>query len=114
MVGWAILSVLTLQTSTVAVETLEPGIGAIVASASTVEIDFTVRDDKGKALLSTLDRGLTLWVNLANPKSLPLWRKGLVGLKVGGRRKVTASPYWYGGDVKGARLEVFVTVRAVK
>jgi len=115
MVSLALAAVVVLQAEKgLRMETLQVGSGALVTAAAKVEIDFTVRGVNGKALRSSLDQGLPLWVNLSDTKTFPIWRKGLPGLKVGGRRKITASPYWYGGAANEPILIIFVTVRAIK
>ncbi|MBV6459695.1 MAG: hypothetical protein HONBIEJF_02847 [Fimbriimonadaceae bacterium] len=115
MITLAILAVLTLQNEGgLVVETIQPGTGATASARSKVEIDYTVRSEDGKTLASSIDRGLPIWMDLADPKTLPLWRRGIAGLKVGGRRKLSATPFWYGGEAKQPALIVFVTVRSVK
>lgn len=115
MIAWAILAAMAVQQDGgLVVETIQAGVGVQITQASKVEIDITVREVGGKAVASSLDRGLPLWLDLADPKSAPMWRKGLAGLKVGGRRKLTAKPFWYGGPASGPTLNVFVTVRTIK
>jgi FKBP-type peptidyl-prolyl cis-trans isomerase FkpA len=69
------------------------GCGKVAKTTSNVNVQFTVWLSTGKLVITT--RGPSQPVNalqLSNPSTLPFWRVGVPGMKVGGTRRLIVPP----------------------
>jgi FKBP-type peptidyl-prolyl cis-trans isomerase FkpA len=69
------------------------GCGKVAKAISNVNVQFTVWLSTGKLVITT--RGANQPVNslqLSNPSTLPFWRVGVPGMKVGGTRRLIVPP----------------------
>jgi FKBP-type peptidyl-prolyl cis-trans isomerase len=71
---------------------LEPGTGAEAASGQTVSVHYTGWLPDGTEFDSSLDRNEPLSFPLGAGQVIPGWEEGVVGMKVGGRRKLVIPP----------------------
>ena len=69
------------------------GCGAAASETATVNVQFTVWLSTGKQIITT--RGPNQPLNsltLSDPTTLPFWRLGIPGMKVGGTRRLVVPP----------------------
>jgi FKBP-type peptidyl-prolyl cis-trans isomerase FkpA len=69
------------------------GCGKVAKATSNVNVQFTVWLSTGKLIITT--RGPNQPANglqLSNPSTLPFWRVGVPGMKVGGTRRLIVPP----------------------
>ena len=69
------------------------GCGAVAKTTSNVNIQFTVWLSTGKLVITT--RGANQPTNaltLSDPSTIPFWREGLPGMRVGGTRRLIVPP----------------------
>lgn len=82
------------------------GAGAAAESGSTIVVDYVGTSwSTGKEFDSSWDRGSTFELALGAGSVIPGWEQGLVGMKVGGRRKITIPPALGYGE-KGAGADI--------
>jgi peptidylprolyl isomerase len=69
------------------------GCGKVATAAGTVNVQFTVWLADGKQIITTRGAGAaTNPLQLGNPSTLPFWRVGVPGMRVGGTRELVAPP----------------------
>jgi FKBP-type peptidyl-prolyl cis-trans isomerase FkpA len=69
------------------------GCGAVAKTTSSVNVQFTVWLSTGKLVITT--RGANQPTNaltLSDPTTLPFWREGVPGMRVGGTRRLIVPP----------------------
>jgi FKBP-type peptidyl-prolyl cis-trans isomerase len=77
------------------------GTGDMAAPGKKVGVHYTVWLADGTKVDSSLDRGQPLEFVIGDPNIIKGWNEGLVGMKVGGKRKLTVPPslgYGAGGN----------------
>lgn len=74
------------------VETLTPGSGPRVTSGQTISVDYTGMFTDGKVFDSSIPRGAPLTVALGKSQVIKGWDLGIVGMKVGEKRRLTIDP----------------------
>lgn len=78
------------------------GAGAIAAPGDTVTVHYTGTLTDGKVFDSSRDRGEPFTFVLGRGDVIRGWDEGLVGMKVGGKRKLTIAPdFAYGNRAIG-------------
>jgi len=78
------------------------GTGAEAQSGLTVRVNYIGTLTDGTKFDSSYDRGQPLAFPLGQNLVIPGWEKGLIGMKVGGKRKLTIPPSMaYGSAGKG-------------
>jgi FKBP-type peptidyl-prolyl cis-trans isomerase FkpA len=82
----------TAKTASVKTEDLKIGTGAEAASGKLVTVHYTGWLTDGKKFDSSLDRGQEFKFQLGAGQVIQGWDKGLVGMKVDGKRKLTIPP----------------------
>ncbi|OFZ21087.1 MAG: peptidylprolyl isomerase [Bdellovibrionales bacterium GWB1_55_8] len=73
-------------------EDLKKGTGAEAQPGKTVTVHYTGWLTDGKKFDSSVDRGQPFKFNLGAGQVIQGWDKGVVGMKVGGKRKLTIPP----------------------
>src|SRR5688500_2716057 len=73
-------------------ETLKKGEGTEAKAGDTVTVHYTGMFMDGKKFDSSLDRGQPFVFKLGQGQVIPGWDQGLVGMKVGEKRKLTIPP----------------------
>ena len=71
---------------------LKKGTGPVAKAGQTVKVHYTGWLTDGKKFDSSLDRGEPLEFKLGAGMVIKGWDEGIVGMKVGGRRKLTIPP----------------------
>lgn len=71
------------------IEDLHEGAGAAAASGSTVDVHYTGWLTSGRKFDSSLDRGQPFSFRVGAGQVIAGWEQGVVGMKVGGKRKLT-------------------------
>ena len=71
------------------VEDLSEGEGEAVASGCTVEVHYTGWLTSGRKFDSSLDRGQPFSFRVGAGQVIAGWEQGVVGMKIGGKRKLT-------------------------
>ena len=74
------------------IETLTEGTGAGIVTGQTAVVHYTGMFTDGKVFDSSIPRGQTFPVPLGRGQVIKGWDLGLVGMKVGEKRKLTISP----------------------
>jgi peptidylprolyl isomerase len=75
------------------VEDLEPGDGEAAKAGDQISVQYVGVDyETGKEFDSSYDRGQPFDLQLGGGSVIPGWDQGIVGMKVGGRRKLTIPP----------------------
>ena len=74
------------------IEDLKVGTGAEAKSGQTVKVHYTGWLTDGKKFDSSLDRGQPFEFGLGAGQVIQGWDKGVAGMKVGGKRKLTIPP----------------------
>ncbi len=74
------------------------GTGAEASSGKTVTVHYTGWLTDGKKFDSSLDRKEPFKFMLGSGQVIPGWDKGVAGMKVGGKRKLTIPPQLAYGD----------------
>ncbi|MFA5133854.1 MAG: FKBP-type peptidyl-prolyl cis-trans isomerase [Patescibacteria group bacterium] len=71
------------------IEDIKVGGGAEVVSGNTVSVHYTGWLLDGTKFDSSLDRGQPFSFNVGGGRVIAGWEQGLLGMKVGGKRKLT-------------------------
>ncbi len=71
---------------------IERGFGEVARAGKTVSVHYTGYLEDGTKFDSSLDRGEPFTFALGAGKVIRGWDEGLVGMKVGGRRKLVIPP----------------------
>lgn len=74
------------------IEELVVGTGAEAVTGKTVKVHYTGWLTDGKKFDSSLDRGTPFAFPLGAGRVIQGWDRGVVGMKVGGKRKLTIPP----------------------
>lgn len=74
------------------VEDVKVGTGAEAKSGDMVSVHYTGRLTNGTKFDSSRDRGQPFTFKLGQGRVIAGWDQGLVGMKVGGQRKLTIPP----------------------
>jgi len=85
----------------VKIETLTPGTGDEAKSGDTLSVHYTGTLTDGKKFDSSRDRNEPFEVTLGQRRVIAGWEMGLVGMKVGEKRRLTIPPD-LGYGAKGA------------
>lgn len=73
------------------------GTGAEAVAGSVVSVQYTGMLEDGKVFDSSVGRGVPFDFQLGSGKVILGWEKGILGMKVGGKRRLVISPeYAYG------------------
>ena len=80
------------------IEDLQEGTGAAAAKGDTVEVHYTGWLKDGTQFDSSKDRGKPFGFRLGDGRVIKGWDQGVVGMKVGGIRKLTIPPELGYGD----------------
>ena len=75
------------------IEDLTEGKGAAVAKGNTVTVQAVGSLNKGEVFLSTYDFGSPWKFEAGGHKALAGLAKGVIGMKVGGKRRIRISPH---------------------
>jgi len=87
------------------IEDLQAGSGAEAVTGKTVDVHYTGWLTDGTKFDSSLDRGRPFSFPLGAGRVIQGWDRGVVGMKVGGRRKLTIPPeLGYGARGAGALI----------
>jgi FKBP-type peptidyl-prolyl cis-trans isomerase len=76
----------------VKIETLTPGTGDESKNGDTVSVHYTGTLTDGKKFDSSHDRGQPFEVTLGQGRVIKGWEQGLLGMKVGEKRRLTIPP----------------------
>ena len=88
--------------SGVVVEDLLPGTGAVASEGSRVKLHYLGRLADGTRFDSSYDRGVPLEFTLGAGQVVPGWEQGLIGMRVGGKRRITIpASQAYGSEGRG-------------
>lgn len=87
------------------IETLTEGTGTEVQSGNRVTVHYvgTLRD--GSQFDSSVDRGVPFTFVIGQGSVIEGWEKGILGMKVGEKRKLTIAPEMAYGQAMGHRLQ---------
>lgn len=101
-----LLGFLLVSTSIFADELLiqdtKQGLGREAIRGTTVVVHYTGKLTNGKVFDSSLDRGEPFSFQLGQGQVIQGWERGIVGMKEGGKRKLTIPPqYGYGARAVG-------------
>jgi FKBP-type peptidyl-prolyl cis-trans isomerase len=80
------------------IEELEVGTGQEAQTGDRVQVHYTGWLTDGKKFDSSLDRGRPFGFQLGEGRVIPGWEQGVLGMKVGGKRKLTIPPHLGYGD----------------
>lgn len=80
------------MTTALQIEELAPGTGAEATTGKTVEVHYTGWLTDGKKFDSSKDAGRPFKFRLGGGEVIKGWDQGVVGMKVGGKRKLTIPP----------------------
>jgi FKBP-type peptidyl-prolyl cis-trans isomerase FkpA len=87
------------------IEDLQAGSGAEAVTGKTVDVHYTGWLTDGTKFDSSLDRGRPFSFPLGAGRVIQGWDRGVAGMKVGGRRKLTIPPeLGYGARGAGALI----------
>ncbi len=86
------------------VHEIERGFGDVARAGKTVSVHYTGYLENGTKFDSSLDRGEPFTFALGAGKVIRGWDEGLVGMKVGGRRKLVIPPDLAYGKKGAGRL----------
>jgi FKBP-type peptidyl-prolyl cis-trans isomerase len=88
---------LPLPESGVATEDVVEGTGAVAETGDRLTVHYVGTLPSGKVFDSSVDRGVPFTFNLGEGRVIRGWEEGMVGMKVGGVRKLYIAPdYGYG------------------
>jgi peptidylprolyl isomerase len=86
------------QATELKIEDIKKGEGPEVKSGDTVEIHYKGTLTNGKKFDSSYDRGTPFETKIGVGQVIEGWDKGVVGMQVGGKRKLTIPPSMGYGD----------------
>ena len=93
---------------------LQAGTGAEAKTGDSVSVHYTGTLTDGKKFDSSLDRGQPFGFTLGQGRVIKGWDVGVVGMKVGGRRKLVIPPEeGYGSRGAGAAIPPNATLEFV-
>ncbi|MEK7605156.1 MAG: FKBP-type peptidyl-prolyl cis-trans isomerase [Patescibacteria group bacterium] len=83
-------------------EDITNGTGAEAATGDTVKVNYVGTLTNGKKIDSSYDRNQPFSFKLGNGEVIKGWDQGVVGMKIGGKRKLTIPPELaYGNQAQG-------------
>ena len=83
-------------------EDIKVGAGAEAVSGKTIKVHYTGTLEDGKKFDSSLDRNQPFQFTLGRNQVIKGWEQGILGMKVGGQRKLTIPPHLgYGSSGAG-------------
>ena len=92
-------------TQTLQITELQPGSGNAIAQGQTAVVNYTgwlyettIADHKGKQFVSSLTTGAPFRFKLGDGQVIKGWDQGVLGMKIGGRRRLTIPPELGYGD----------------
>lgn len=74
------------------IDDLSPGTGTEATEGRTVSVHYTGTLTNGEKFDSSLDRGRPFEFTLGAGRVIKGWEQGVLGMKVGGKRKLTIPP----------------------
>lgn len=74
------------------IENLKQGTGRLADVGNTVTVHYTGTFENGTKFDSSLDRGEPFTFNLGAGQVIKGWEQGILGMKIGEKRKLTLSP----------------------
>lgn len=84
------------------IQDTKQGLGREAIRGTTVVVHYTGKLTNGKVFDSSLDRGEPFSFQLGQGQVIQGWERGIVGMKEGGKRKLTIPPqYGYGARAVG-------------
>ncbi len=83
---------MTMSATELQIEDLAPGTGAEATAGRTVDVHYTGWLTDGKKFDSSVDRGRPFSFALGAGAVIAGWDRGVQGMKVGGKRKLTIPP----------------------
>lgn len=86
------------------IETLKPGNGPEAVSGKKVTVHYTGRLTDGSVFDSSEQRGTPFPFTLGTGQVIPGWDKGVLGMKIGERRKLTIPPSMAYGEAGVAKV----------
>ncbi|MBI2592808.1 MAG: FKBP-type peptidyl-prolyl cis-trans isomerase [Candidatus Colwellbacteria bacterium] len=86
------LSVKNTASDTLKIEDITIGIGESAKTGDTVSVHYTGTLLNGSKFDSSLDRGTPFEFTLGAKQVIKGWDEGLLGMKIGGKRKLTIPP----------------------
>jgi len=87
------------------IEDIKVGEGSEVIEGNEVSVHYTGTLTDGKKFDSSLDRGQSFSFTVGERQVIEGWDKGLLGMKVGGKRKLTIPPEMgYGAQGAGGDI----------
>src|SRR5206468_3500505 len=88
-----------MDTQELKIEELRAGTGEEATTGRTVDVHYTGWLTDGKKFDSSVDRGRPFSFPLGGGRVIKGWDQGVVGMRVGGKRKLTIPPHLgYGPD----------------
>jgi len=93
------------------IEEVSVGSGPAVQPGDTIVIHYTGTLDDGEKFDSSLDRGVPFTTKIGVGQVIAGWDKGIPGMKIGGKRKLTIpSDLAYGDRGAGYTIPPFATL----
>ncbi len=104
------------------IEVLTPGTGDMIAvNGKTISVDYTGMFTDGKVFDSSIPRGEPLTITLGKGQVIRGWDLGIVGMKVGEKRRLTIAPELAYGEAgfpgaipPNSTLVFEITLKAIK
>ena len=87
-----------LNTQKMKIETLQEGTGAEAKTGDTVVVNYVGTLENGTKFDSSIDRGETFSFTLGENRVIQGWELGVLGMKIGEKRKLTIPPELGYGD----------------
>lgn len=94
----SLLFVASLSADELLIQDTKQGLGKEAIRGTTVVVHYTGKLTNGKVFDSSLDRGEPFSFQLGQGQVIQGWERGIVGMKEGGKRKLTIPPKFGYGD----------------
>jgi FKBP-type peptidyl-prolyl cis-trans isomerase len=98
-------------TGEITIEELQVGTGALAVVGDVVTVHYTLFLANGTRLESSLDRGAPIQFQTGVGSVIPGFDRGVLGMRVGGRRRVTIPPELAYGSVGQGAVPPNATLR---
>lgn len=92
------------QLTELKIEDIKEGTGSAVKSGDTISIHYKGTLTDGSTFDSSYDRGVPFETQIGVGMVIEGWDKGVVGMKVGGKRKLTIPPAMGYGDQSAGKI----------
>lgn len=93
----------TTSSTKLEIEDLKEGQGDEVKSGDTIEVNYVGTLENGQKFDSSYDRNQTFTTEIGTGKVIKGWDMGLLGMKLGGKRRLTIPPsLGYGSQATGS------------